>query len=134
MTAEGKGQQAILDGKAVGYKNLVGACDTSQEAAALLLIEKLTEVAGIQAQAIRDLPIEKIFVWDGGGKEGGGMSGLGRNLMGALPPMHELARQVGLNLPEFLGRLAKQGGGESGSPDRGGDGDDPEVLKPVGKK
>jgi hypothetical protein len=25
--------------------------------------------------------------------------------MGALPPMHELAKQVGLDLPEFLGKM-----------------------------
>ena len=76
-------------------------------AASLLLIERLTEIANVQAKAIQDLPIEKIFVWDGGG-EGGGMSGLGKRIMGTLPPMHELARQVGLDLPEFLGTLQKK--------------------------
>jgi len=108
MEAEGKGVQAILDGKAEGYKRLVTACATAPQAAALLLIEKLTDVAGIQAQAIQDLPIEKIVVWDSGGGDGGGMSGLGGRLMGALPPMHELAKQVGLDLPDFLGKVAKE--------------------------
>ncbi|MGB2821395.1 MAG: SPFH domain-containing protein, partial [Phycisphaerae bacterium] len=108
MEAEGKGVQAILDGKAEGYKRLVAACQSAQQVAALLLIEKLTDVAGIQAQAIQDLPIEKIVVWDGGGGDGGGMSGLGQRLMGALPPMHELAKQVGLDLPDFLGKIAKE--------------------------
>jgi len=107
MTAEGKGVQAVLDGKAAGYRSLVDACSTAQQAASLLLIERLTEVAGIQAQAIQDLPIEKVFVWDGGG-DGSGLSGLGRRLMGAIPPMHELAKQVGLELPEFLGRMAAE--------------------------
>jgi len=106
MTAEGKGVQAILDGKAEGYNRMVASCQTAQQAASLLIVEKLTEVAGIQAQAIRDLPIEKIVVWDGGG-DSNGMSGLGQRIMGALPPMHELARQVGLDLPEYLGRTAK---------------------------
>lgn len=107
MTAEGKGVQAILDGKAAGYRELIKACASSEQAASLLLIEKLQEIAGIQAQAIQDLPIEKVFVWDAGGGEGG-LSNLGRRLMGALPPMHELARQVGLELPEFLGRMAAE--------------------------
>ncbi len=107
MTAEGKGVQAILDGKAEGYSRLVDACSNAQQVASLLLIEKLTEVAGVQAQAIQDLPIEKIIVWDGGGKGGkGGLSGLGGRLLGALPPMHDLAKQVGLDLPEFLGKIA----------------------------
>lgn len=107
MTAEGKGVEAILDGKANGYRSLVEACKTGQQAASLLLIEKLQEIAGVQAQAIQDLPIEKVIVWDGGGSEGG-LNGLGGRLMGALPPMHELAKQVGLELPDYLGKLDDQ--------------------------
>ncbi len=105
MTAEGQGVKAILDGKAQGYEALVNACDNVNDVASLLLIEKLEEIAGVQAKAIADLPIEKVMVWDGGGKDGGGLNGLGGRLMGALPPMHDLAKQVGLDLPEFLGRL-----------------------------
>jgi flotillin len=108
MRAEAAGIQAILDGKAKGYEALVKSCQTANQAASLLLIEKLKEIASIQAQAIQDLPIEKIVVWDGGGKEGGGLSGLGGRLMGALPPMHDLAKQVGLDLPEFLGRMQNE--------------------------
>jgi flotillin len=103
MTAEAKGVQAILDGKAEGYTKLVAACGTAEQAASLLLIEKLVDVARVQAQAIQDLPIEKIIVWDGGGQQGG-LSNLGQRLMGALPPMHELAKQVGIDLPAFLGK------------------------------
>ena len=107
MTAEGKGVQAILDGKAEGYNRLVEACQTAQQAASLLLIEKLQEVAGIQAQAIQDLPIEKVIVWDGGGN-GDGLKGLGGRLIGALPPMQDLANQIGLELPDFLGRMSEE--------------------------
>ena len=122
MTAEGKGIQAILDGKAAGYRGLFNACnDDAQAAATMLMLEKLAEVAHIQAQAIQDLPIEKIIVWDGGGAGGtgpdgaagggsGGLHDLGRRIMGTLPPMHEVAKQVGLELPEFLGRMAKEMG------------------------
>ncbi|MCF7848717.1 MAG: hypothetical protein K9M45_07705, partial [Kiritimatiellales bacterium] len=104
MKAEGAGVKAILDGKAQGYEALVNACQTANQAASLLLIEKLQEIATIQAQAIQDLPIEKVIVWDGGGKEGG-MANLGARMMGALPPMHELAKQIGLDLPDFLGKM-----------------------------
>jgi len=116
MKAEGEGVQSILDGKAEGYRRLVDACDTAAQAAALLLIEKLTDVAGIQAQAVQDLPIEKVFVWDGGGNGGGGLNGLGGRLMGALPPMHELAKQIGLDLPAFLGKVAEGGSGGEAEP------------------
>jgi len=107
MRAEAAGVQAILDGKAKGYEALVAACQTANQAASLLLIEKFQEIAAIQAQAIQDLPIEKVIVWDGGGKDGG-LAGLGGRLMGALPPMHELAKQVGLDLPEFLGKMQEE--------------------------
>ncbi len=105
MKAEAEGTEAVLQAKADGYKALVeGAARDPQIAASLLIIEKLEGIAGIQAQAIRDLPLEKIIVWDGGGN-GGGLSNLGERLMGALPPMHQLASLVGLELPEFLGRI-----------------------------
>ena len=110
MTAEGEGVQAVLDGKATGYRNLVQAAGDPQLATALLLIERMTELANIQAKAIASLPIEKIIVWDGGSADGG-MASLGKRIMGALPPMHELARQVGLELPEFLGRIGNGNGG-----------------------
>jgi flotillin len=118
MNAEAKGVQAVLEGKAAGYRQLVEGCATAQQAAALLLIEKLTEVAGVQAEAIRDLPIEKVVVWDGGGD---GLKGLGGRLMGALPPMHELASQVGLDLPEFLGRLKDEAAKKSSPEHPAGD-------------
>ncbi len=104
MTAEAKGLQSILAGKAEGYRELVEACGGDKGAASLLLIEKLLEISHVQADAIRNLPLEKIIVWDGG-NGGGGVDGLGKRLMGVLPPMHELARQVGLDLPEFLGKV-----------------------------
>jgi flotillin len=107
MTAEAKGIQAILDGKAAGYRGLVEACSSAQQAAALLLIEKFQEIAQIQAQAISKLPIEKIFVWDSGGANGG-LSNFGQRIMGALPPMQSLAKMVGLELPDFLGKLSKE--------------------------
>jgi flotillin len=102
--AEAKGEQAVLEAKAAGYRKFIESCGGGQEAAALLVVEKLTEVANIQAKAIQDLPIDKIFVWDSGGEKGG-ISNLGQKIMGALPPMHELAKQVGIELPEYLGRF-----------------------------
>ncbi|MDQ7784530.1 MAG: SPFH domain-containing protein [Desulfomonilaceae bacterium] len=103
MEAEAKGVQAILDGKAAGYKSLVDACGGEASlTAALLLIEKLTEVSQIQAEAVKNLPIEKIVVWDGGNS--GGLANLGSRFMSVLPPMHDLAKMVGLELPEYLGK------------------------------
>ncbi len=103
MQAEARGTQAILDAKAGGYKALVKACEGDGAlASGLLLIEKLADVARIQTDAVKNLPLEKIVVWDSG--TNGGMGNLGARLMGVLPPMHELAKLAGLELPEYLGR------------------------------
>lgn len=116
--AEAQGTQAILNAKAEGYRQLVEACGSKdQAAAAFLIIERLTEVANIQAEAISNLPIDKVMVWDSGNGESG-MSNLGQRLMGAIPPMHDLARLAGLELPEFLGKMnGEQTSGENGKSD-----------------
>ena len=116
--AEAQGTQAILNAKAEGYRQLVEACgNKDQAAAAFLIIERLTEVANIQAQAISNLPIDKVMVWDSGNGDSG-MSNLGQRLMGAIPPMHDLARLAGLELPEFLGKMnGEQASGENGKSD-----------------
>ena len=42
----------------------------------------------------------------------------GQRLMGAIPPMHDLARLAGLELPEFLGKMnGEQTAGENGKSD-----------------
>jgi flotillin len=116
--AEAQGTQAILNAKAEGYRQLVEACgNKDQAAAAFLIIERLTEVANIQAEAISNLPIDKVMVWDSGNGDSG-MSNLGQRLMGAIPPMHDLARLAGLELPEFLGKMnGEQASGENGKSD-----------------
>ncbi|MBM4327485.1 MAG: flotillin family protein [Deltaproteobacteria bacterium] len=107
MQAEAQGTQAQLDAKAAGYKALVESCASDPSSTAvLLLIEKLTDLTHIQVEAVKNLPIEKVVVWDGGGD--GGLSDLGRRLLGVLPPIHELAKTAGLELPEFLGRAAEK--------------------------
>ncbi len=107
--AEAEGQQAVLDAKAAGYRNLLEACAQRPELApSLLVIEKLPELVAEQVKAIQNLKIDKITVWDGGGTDSegnadGSTARFLRGLIGSLPPVHELAEQVGLDLPEVLG-------------------------------
>ncbi|MHB0856181.1 MAG: flotillin family protein [Anaerolineae bacterium] len=107
MEAEARGSQAVLAAKAQGYQDLVRAVNNSaQGAASFLIIEKLVELAGVQASAISNLPVEKIIVWDSGDGEGG-LAGLGKRFVGVIPPMHDLAKAAGLDLPQFLGRVTQ---------------------------
>ena len=73
--AEAEGVQTLLAGKAAGYKALVeSAGGNAQAAATLLMIEKLEDIVARQAQAISNLKIDKVTVWDSAGGEGKGSS------------------------------------------------------------
>ncbi len=109
--AEAAGVRQVLEAKADGYRKLMSACaENPQIAPTLLMIEQLPEIVAQQVKAIQNLKIDKITVWDSGsGKVGEGGRGSTADflagLIGALPPMHELARQAGVELPGVLGTV-----------------------------
>ena len=85
---------------------MVKSCNGDARAAAsLLLIEKLEGIVHTQVEAIKNLKIDKITVWDSGGGAGGGSStaNFASSLIKSLPPLHEVAKMAGIELPEFLG-------------------------------
>ena len=107
--AEAEGLQQVLMAKAQGYENLLRICgDRKDLAPSLLIIEKLPELVSEQVKAIQNLKIDKITVWDSGngnGEAGGSTSNFLKGMIGSLPPIHELAQQAGINLPEILGKV-----------------------------
>jgi flotillin len=113
-SAEAEGLLKVLDAKAAGYEKLLRICGDRQDLApALLIIEKLPELIAEQVKAIQNLKIDKITVWDSGGGNGdasGSTKQFLRGLIGALPPIHELAEQAGIDLPEVLGRVQTEPG------------------------
>ena len=106
-TAEAAGIQKVLDSKAAGYKALVAAAQNSpKDAATLLVVEKLEEIVRLQTEVIRNIKIDKITVWDGGGGAGGSSTAnFMSNLIKTLPPLHEVAKMAGVQLPEYLGQI-----------------------------
>ena len=106
--AEAEGVQRVLEAKAKGYQDLLRVCAAKPELApTLLVIEKLPELVAEQVKAVQNLKIDKVTVWDSGDGEHGGTAGFMRGLISSLPPVHELAKQAGLDLPEVLGSLEK---------------------------
>jgi len=108
--AEAEGQQSVLEAKAAGYKSLVASAGGDTKAAAtLLMVEKIEELVSRQTEAISNLKIDKITVWDSGngGKngEGGSTSNFISSLMQSLPPVHDVAKMAGVELPEYLGAM-----------------------------
>jgi flotillin len=107
--AEATGLAKLLTSKAEGYQKLVkGAGNDPQAAATLLLIEKMEELVKYQTEAIKNLQIDKITVWDGGSNgDGSATSNFISNLFKSLPPIHEISKMAGVELPEYLGKLMK---------------------------
>ncbi|HYC76928.1 MAG TPA: SPFH domain-containing protein, partial [Planctomycetota bacterium] len=113
LSAEAEGQRKILEAKAEGYKRLIDACGGKSELVpTLLMIEKLEAVVAEQVKAIQHLKIDKITVWDSGAGTDGKNTTANflSGMIGALPPMHELARQAGVKLPDYLGRVGATDG------------------------
>jgi flotillin len=107
--AEAEGTRKVLEAKSAGYKMLLEACEDRKDIApALLMIEQLPSLVAEQVKAIQNLKIDKITVWDGAGgsdKTASSTAGFLRGMIGALPPIHDLARQAGIELPDALGRV-----------------------------
>lgn len=113
--AEATGVQQVLEAKANGYRQLLEACSRHPEVApTLLLIEQLPALVAEQVKAVQNLKIDKVTVWDsGGGSHGSDGSKQGTtasflsSLIGSLPPVHDLARQAGIELPGVLGKVSE---------------------------
>ena len=107
--AEAEGLQRLLSSKAAGYKKLVDSCNGDIEAASrLLLIEKMEELVARQVEAIQNLKIDKITVWDSGGSNGSTTANFLSGLVQSIPPLQDLSSMVGLELPEFLGKMIQE--------------------------
>ncbi len=108
--AEAKGMKQLLEAKADGYRSLVESTNRDPQAAAtLLLIEKMAELVEIQVEAIKNLKIDKITVWDSGNGNGSSTANFVSNLVKSVPPLHDLSSMVGLELPEYLGKMKESG-------------------------
>ncbi len=111
--AEAQGVRAVLDGKAAGYTALVQSCAGDARAAAtFLVVEKLEEIVERQVEAIKNLKIDKVVVWDsanGGGGDGQGTATANflSGLIKSLPPLHDVAGMAGVELPGYLGSVAE---------------------------
>lgn len=105
--AEAKGIKQILESKAEGYKKLIEACgNDTQAASTMLMIEKLEKVATLQAEAIKNLKIDKITVWDSGdSKKGSSTANFMSSLIQSLPALHDVAGMAGIDLPKYLGSV-----------------------------
>ncbi|NIJ44602.1 flotillin [Wenyingzhuangia heitensis] len=105
MEAEAKGLFEILTKQAEGYKEVVSAAGGDpSKAFQLLLIEKLPELVKTQVEAVKNIKIDKITVWDSGNNADGNGSTANfvSGMMKSVPPLNELFNMAGLDLPDYL--------------------------------
>lgn len=105
--AEAKGMYEILMKQAEGFDRVVRAAGGDTTAAfQLLLLEKLPELVTIQVEAIKGIKIDKVTVWDSGASGNGdgktNTANFVSGLMKAVPPLNELFKMAGMELPKFL--------------------------------
>lgn len=107
MQAEADGMREMLTKQAEGFAEIVkSAGGQSDDAIRLMIADKMEDLVKIQVQAIQDLKIDKITVWDNGGTSPDGKSTTANfvsGLMKAVPPMNELFDMAGMQLPKYLG-------------------------------
>lgn len=111
--AEAEGILKLLDAKAQGYKQLMAACAGDiKSASTMLLIEKLEEIVKLQTEAIKNIKIDKITIWDSGENpnnpgKGTATSNFLSQFVKSLPALHDVTALAGVDLPEYLGKPNK---------------------------
>lgn len=117
MEAEARGMEEILRKQAAGFAEIVKSAGGDADAALRLMIaDKLEELMKIQVEAVKNIKIDKVTVWDNG-QSGNGKTATANFLSGmmkSVPPLEEVFAMSGLALPEYLGK--KLPGAENRAP------------------
>jgi len=103
--AEAKGLYEVLTKQAEGLDRIVKAAgDNPKDAVLLLVADKLPELVKTQAEAIKNIKIDKVTVWEnGGGKDGKtATSNFISGMYKAVPPLQEMFDMAGMQLPNYL--------------------------------
>ena len=105
MDAQARGSLEILAKQAEGFGQLVQAAGGDpQQAITMLITDKLPELVKTQVEAVKGINIDKVTVWDGGNSADGktATSNFISGMMKSVPPLEDLFKMAGLNLPSYL--------------------------------
>ena len=111
MEAEAKGIQEMLSKQAEGFSNIVNAAGgNTTEAMRLMIAEKIDSLVATQVEAIKNIKIDRVTVWDSGNGANGSTSTANflSGMMKAVPPLNEMFAMAGLELPDYLGKRPVQ--------------------------
>ncbi len=110
MQAEARGMQEILFKQAEGFAQIVAAAGGDPSAAARLMItDKLEQLMRIQVDAIKNIKIDKVTVWDNGSADGKtSTANFLSGMMQAVPPLTEVFNMAGMEIPSYLGTKTEE--------------------------
>ncbi len=103
--AEAQGLYEVLTKQAEGLDRIVKAAgDDARNAVLLLIADKLPELVKTQAEAIKNIKIDKITVWDGGSGTDGktNTANFISGLYKSVPPLEDMFNMAGMELPAYL--------------------------------
>ena len=111
MQAEARGAEEILKKQAAGFAEIVKSAGGDPEAALKLLIaDKLEDLMRVQVDAVKNIKIDKVTVWDGG-QNGDGKTSTANfisGMMKSVPPLDEVFAMAGMELPSLLGKKIEE--------------------------
>jgi flotillin len=107
LEAEARGMYEILTKQAEGLDKIVKAAGNNAKDAVLLLVsDKLPELVKMQTEAIKNIKIDKVTVWENG-QNGDGKNSTANFVSGlykAVPPLKDIFNMAGMDLPDYLGK------------------------------
>ncbi|MBE6642839.1 MAG: flotillin family protein [Ruminococcaceae bacterium] len=107
MEAQARGAEEILRKQAAGFAEIVKSANGDADAALRLLIaDKLEDLMRVQVDAIKNIKIDKVTVWDSGANADGknATAGFLSGMMKSVPPLEEVFALAGMQLPDMLGK------------------------------
>ena len=108
MEARAKGLYEILSKQAEGFEKIVSAAGgDSRDAVLMMIADKLPELVKTQVEAVKNLKIDKVTVWDSGSGSVNGTPTTANFISGmfkSIPPLEDLFRTAGMQLPSYLGQ------------------------------
>lgn len=107
--AEARGLYEVLSKQADGFEKIVQAAGgDTREAVLMMIADKIENLVKTQVDAIKNMKIDKVTVWEGGGTqnegEGNSTSRFVSGLYKSVPPLKDLFNMAGMELPNYLGK------------------------------
>ena len=105
MDAQARGIYEILSKQAEGFEQMVKAAgNNSKDAVMMMIADKLPELVKTQVEAIKNIKIDKVTVWEtGNGKDGKtSTANFMQGMLGSIPPLDDVFKSAGLELPDIL--------------------------------